>query len=81
MLAPDDLWWIEEPIGEPFDVSTLREIKQRVAQTPWDDELGLRSLLERPDVLSRAWWRENAPRCRRSPGNRQSSRRYARRNR
>jgi hypothetical protein len=58
MLDPNDLWLMEEelPLDEPADVlSTMPEIRQRVDPDQNDDELGLRSILERPEALYEAW--------------------------
>lgn len=59
MLDHDDLWWMEEPsVEDPSELlTTMPELRHYLA--PHDDgELGLRSVLERPDALSRAWWRD-----------------------
>jgi hypothetical protein len=57
MLDQNDLWLMEDelPVDEPAGVlMTMPEIRQLV--DPDDDEqLGLRSILERPGVLSKAW--------------------------
>ena len=58
MLDTDDLWLMAEelPIDEPADVlRAMPEIRQRVDVDPGDEELGLRSILERPEALSQAW--------------------------
>jgi hypothetical protein len=44
---------VEEPaLDEPADLLTIPEIKQHVVHDRRDEELGLRSLLERPEALS-----------------------------
>ena len=55
----DDLWWVEEvPPEEPSDLlRVMPEIRQYVETDAHDDEWGLRSLLEHPEVLSKAWRR------------------------
>jgi len=59
MLPVDDLWLMEDPpIDEPADVLTIPEVKQHVVHDHHDDDLGLRSLLERPETLSKSWWRK-----------------------
>ncbi len=58
MLHQNDLWLDEElPLDEPADVlRTMPEIRQLVDPDRHDDELGLRSVLEHPEALSKAWW-------------------------
>ncbi|HLK36314.1 MAG TPA: hypothetical protein VKU41_06140 [Polyangiaceae bacterium] len=59
MLDRNDLWLMEGevPLDEPADVlEAMPEIRQLVDPDRDDDELGLRSLLEDPEVLSNAWW-------------------------
>jgi hypothetical protein len=53
-MRPKDEWWlVEEPaLGEPANSLTIPEIKQHVVHDRHDEELGLRSLLERPKALS-----------------------------
>jgi hypothetical protein len=58
MLDQNDLWRMEEelPVDEPVDVLlTMPEIRQLVDPHHDDGELRLRSILERPDALSKAW--------------------------
>jgi hypothetical protein len=56
MLSKADLWLVEEPaLDEPSDILAIPEIRQFVAHDQHDDELGLRSLLERPEAMPRAW--------------------------
>lgn len=59
MLDPDDLWLVDEelPFDEASDVlETIPEIRQLIDSDLHDErELGLRSILERPDVLSKSW--------------------------
>ena len=59
MLSTNELWLIEEAsLDDPPDLLTLPEIKQHAAHDLDDEDLGLRRLLERPEALSRSWWRE-----------------------
>jgi len=57
MLDPNDLWLMEElPLDEPADVLlAMPEIRQLVSPDHGDEELGLRSILERPEALTQAW--------------------------
>lgn len=60
MLDENDPWLLEAelPVEEPSDVlRTMPEMRQWMEPDVDDEELGLRSLLERPEVLSRAWRR------------------------
>jgi hypothetical protein len=61
MLDKNDLWWMEEEVlsvDDPADLlRTMPEIRQLVDPDRHDDELGLRAMLERPEALSKAWWR------------------------
>jgi hypothetical protein len=66
MLANDELWLVEEPpIDAPFDLLTIPEVRNHVTHELHDDELGLRSLLERPETPSKSWWRAENGRKRR----------------
>jgi hypothetical protein len=76
MLANDELWLVEEPpIDAPSDLLTIPEIRDHVTHEHHDDELGLRSLFERPEVLSKSWWRAEHARRRRRPPSLKSGRR------
>jgi hypothetical protein len=58
MLERDDAWPLDEevPLEEPADViRTMPEIRQLAAPDRRDDELGLRSILARPEALFEAW--------------------------
>jgi hypothetical protein len=58
MLDQNDLWLLEEemPVDEPADAMlTMPKIRELVDSDRYDDELGLRSILERPEALSKAW--------------------------
>jgi hypothetical protein len=67
MLANDELWLVEEPpIDAPSDLLTIPEVRNHVIHELHDDELGLRSLLERPEALSKSWWRAEHVRRRRA---------------
>ena len=59
MLRPDDPWFLDEAVDEPGELlKALPEIRQYVVPSPPEEELGLRALLERPDVFAHGWWRE-----------------------
>ncbi|HVY26186.1 MAG TPA: hypothetical protein VHB79_06520 [Polyangiaceae bacterium] len=61
MLRPDDPWLLDDPVegaGDLFRV--LPEMRPYLAQSPQDDDLGLRSLLEQPEALAHSWWRNQA---------------------
>jgi len=62
----DDLLFIEDPtIDDVSDLlQILPEIRQRVSRRRADDGVGLRSLLERPEALSKAWRRSARTRTR-----------------
>jgi hypothetical protein len=58
MLNENDLWLLEEdiPTEEPSDLLvTMPEMRQWVDPDRPDEPLGLRSLLEYPEALSKAW--------------------------
>lgn len=68
MLANDELWLVEEPpIDAPFDLLTIPEVRNHVTHAHHDGELGLRSLLERPEALAESSWRAEHARRRRRP--------------
>ena len=76
MQASNELWLVEEaPLEAPPDLMTLPQVRQHLAHEHHDDELGLRSLLERPEALSHSWWRTEHARRRRSPSPRGARRR------
>lgn len=60
MLLEDDLCWTEElTVDEPAELlRTMPEIRQSLDPEPADEAIGLRSILEHPDALSRAWRRQ-----------------------
>lgn len=63
MLKPVDLSFMDEATEDPDEfLRALPEIRHEVAPAPADDDLGLRSLLERPEAFSHAWWRDQASR-------------------
>jgi hypothetical protein len=64
MLRPEDLSYLDdEAVDEPSELlKALPEIRQSVAPTPPEDDLGLRSLLERPETFAHPWWRDQASR-------------------
>ncbi|HXX67129.1 MAG TPA: hypothetical protein VEK07_08105 [Polyangiaceae bacterium] len=58
MLDPNELWLLEEglPVDEPVEVLlTMPEIRQLVDPDRDDEQLGLRSIVEQPEALSKAW--------------------------
>ena len=68
MLPRDVLPLIEDlAIDDPPDPSTLPEFKTQFGHDLRDDELGLRSLLEQPEMLSRSWWQPAHTSRRRRP--------------
>jgi predicted glycosyltransferase len=64
----DDLWLTEElPTEEPAELlRALPEIRQYFGPDQPEEEVGLRSILERPEALSKAWWREETTQRRRA---------------
>ena len=77
MLKPVDLSFMDEADEDPAELlRALPEIRHEVAPAPADDDLGLRSLLERPEAFAHAWWRDQARRskiCRRTRENHRAS--------
>lgn len=60
MLDRDDLWLMDQDLSldEPPDVlEAMPGMRQLLDPDRHDDELGLRSMLESPEQLSRSWWR------------------------
>jgi predicted glycosyltransferase len=59
MLDQDDLWLMEElPTDDPAELlRTMPEIRQVLDPDRRDEEIGIRSILDRPEALSKAWWR------------------------
>jgi hypothetical protein len=64
MLTPVDLTFMDEAVDEdPAELlKALPEIRHEVAPASTDDDLGLRSLLEHPEMFVHAWWRDQASR-------------------
>ena len=63
MLRPDDPWFLDEAVDDGEELlKSLPEIRQNLAPAPPEAELGLRSLLERPEGFAHAWWRDQAAR-------------------
>ena len=57
MLSKYDPWFvIDPPVDESTDLLTLPEIKRELAHASAGDDLGLRSLLEHPEVLTNGLW-------------------------
>ena len=77
MLDPDDLWLTEEPpLDEPSELlTTMPEIRRCLGPQGRDEEeAGLRSVLERPEALSKAWrYHANAPARRASRAKRRTA--------
>lgn len=64
MLRPVDLSFMDEAAEDPAELlKAMPEIRHEVAPAPADDDLGLRSLLERPEAFTHAWWRDQARRA------------------
>jgi hypothetical protein len=59
MLDPDEVWLMEELSSQqPSELlGTMLEIDWRSDDDDDDDGLGIRSILDRPDVLAKAWRR------------------------
>ena len=52
MLDTHDSWWLDEtPADDPLDLLSMPEFKRAIATDRGDAELGLRSLLERPELV------------------------------
>jgi hypothetical protein len=63
MLKPVDLSFMDEAPEDPADLlRALPEIGHEIAAAPPDGDLGLRSLLERPEAFAHPWWRDQASR-------------------
>jgi hypothetical protein len=70
-LNQDDEWLMEElEADEPSELlRTMPELRQYTAVPPGDEAVGLRSLLDVPEVQSKAWWRDAHARKRRARKN------------
>jgi hypothetical protein len=58
LLDQNDPWLMEEEtrLDEPSELLlTMPEIRQLFDPDPPDEQLGLRSILDRPEMLSKAW--------------------------
>jgi hypothetical protein len=63
MPKPVDLSFIDEAVEDPAELlKALPEVRYEVEAATADDDLGIRSLLERPEVFSHPWWRDQARR-------------------
>jgi hypothetical protein len=63
MIKPVDLSLMDEPAEDPAELlKALPQIRHELAPAPGDEDLGLRSLLERPEVFAHTWWRDQARR-------------------
>ncbi len=70
MPDQNDLWLMEEeiPLDEPSELLlTMPEIRQLFDPDPPDEQLGLRSILDRPETLSKAWRKSTHSARRRRP--------------
>ena len=75
MPKPVDPSFLDEAAEAPAELlQGLPEILHEVAPPPADDDLGLRSLLERPETFVHPWWRDQA---RRSSASHRATRRPA----
>jgi hypothetical protein len=67
MFPPDDLWLTDETFAdESVDLLSLPQIKQHIAHDLDDEELGLRSLLDRPSLAPQTLWDDHEPRAKRA---------------
>lgn len=67
MFTPDDVWLGDETFNdEAVDLLSLSQIKQHVSHELNDEELGLRSLLERPTIPPLSMWHEEPTRARKT---------------
>ena len=65
MLKPEDLSFLDESAEDPSELlKALPEIRHDVSAAPADEDLGIRTLLERPEAFAHAWWRDQARRGR-----------------
>jgi hypothetical protein len=72
MLEPVDLSFRDEASEDPADlIEALPDVRRQVAAAPADDDLGLRTLLEHPEMFGHGWWRDQARRGRSSTRPRQ----------
>ncbi len=63
MFRPVDVTFMDEAEDEPADLlRALPELRHELAPEPAEDDLGLRSLLEHPEVFGHSWWRAQASR-------------------
>jgi hypothetical protein len=66
MLSQYDPWFaIDPPVDETTDLLTIPEIRRELAHAAPGEEVGLRSLLEHPEVLSKGLWSQGLERHRR----------------
>ena len=64
MLSQYDPWFvIDPPVDETADLFTIPEIRRELAHA--SEEVGLRSLLEHPEALSKGLWSDGLERRRR----------------
>jgi len=65
MFRPVDVTFLDDSEEPPMELlRALPEIRHELTPEPVDDDLGLRSLLEQPELFSHAWWRTQASRSR-----------------
>jgi hypothetical protein len=61
MLRHDDPWFLDEDVDEFVEMlKAMPEIRQHLTPAPAEEELGLRSLLERTDTLAHTRWHHQA---------------------
>lgn len=63
MFRPIDVTFMDEAEEEPAELlRALPEIRHELTREPAEDDLGLRSLAEHPELFSHSWWRSQASR-------------------
>jgi hypothetical protein len=68
MLRRVDVTFMDEADELPTELlRALPEIRHELTPEPTDDDLGLRSLLEQPELFNHAWWRGQASRSSGAP--------------
>lgn len=61
MFRPVDVTFMDEADERPDELMrALPEIRHELTPEPTDDNLGLHSLLEQPELFAHAWWRAQA---------------------
>ncbi|RYZ02592.1 MAG: hypothetical protein EOO73_31080 [Myxococcales bacterium] len=63
MLRHVDVTFLDDAEEPPAELlRALPEIRHELTPAPADDDLGLRSLLEHPELFTHDWWRAQASR-------------------